>query len=149
GNAGVVNVYRQSGIMWAGLILLLDMGRAIGVCLLAITFLPTNHIAWVGFGLILGNSYPCVHGFQGGKGVANYLGFCVMVTPITVLIACISWCIAYSLVKIPFLASFVMILILAWGSLNANQYHFVPSLGILLTVLLIVYKHKTNIQGYI
>ncbi|HHC24907.1 MAG TPA: glycerol-3-phosphate acyltransferase, partial [Desulfobacterales bacterium] len=29
---------------------------------------------WIGLSLILGNRFPCFHGFQGGKGVANYLG---------------------------------------------------------------------------
>jgi glycerol-3-phosphate acyltransferase PlsY len=33
GNAGTTNVYRQAGYFWATVILLLDIGRALGVAL--------------------------------------------------------------------------------------------------------------------
>ena len=75
GNPGATNVYRQAGIGWAAAVLLLDMGRAVGVALAANTLLPFWQVPWVGLGLILGNRFPCFHAFRGGKGVANYLGF--------------------------------------------------------------------------
>jgi hypothetical protein len=38
GNAGTTNVYRQAGYFWATVILLLDIGRALGVAAVAVYF---------------------------------------------------------------------------------------------------------------
>jgi glycerol-3-phosphate acyltransferase PlsY len=71
GNAGTTNVYRQAGRLWAALILALDVGRALAVAALALYFLDRACVAWPGFFLILGNTFPCFHKFRGGKGVAT------------------------------------------------------------------------------
>ena len=70
GNAGTTNVYRQAGILWAAFVFLLDVGRALAVAVIACYFLKTHLLPWAGFFLVLGNSFPCFHGFRGGKGVA-------------------------------------------------------------------------------
>src|SRR5208283_6021776 len=75
GNAGTTNVYRQAGFIWAAVVFLLDIGRALAVAVIACYFLKTHLLPWAGFFLVLGNSFPCFHGFRGGRGVANYLGF--------------------------------------------------------------------------
>ena len=72
GNAGTTNVYRQAGILWAAVVFLLDIGRALAVAVIASYFLKTHLLPWAGFFLVLGNSFPCFHGFRGGRGVANY-----------------------------------------------------------------------------
>ena len=74
GNPGMTNVFRQSGFLMAAVVLLLDMGRSMAVAILAAGLLSYSWVPWIGFGLIVGNRYPCFHGFRGGKGVANYLG---------------------------------------------------------------------------
>ncbi len=40
GNPGTTNVYRQAGLFWAILVLLLDFSRAVGVAWIAIYLLP-------------------------------------------------------------------------------------------------------------
>ena len=98
GNAGTTNVYRQAGYFWATVILLLDIGRALAVAVVAVYFLEGKYLPWAGFFLVLGNSFPCFHGFRGGKGVANYLGFTVLIAPWAALIAvgnlacCLRYC---------------------------------------------------------
>ena len=82
GNPGATNVYRQAGLGWAAAVLALDMGRAMAVALLAVALLPASAVSWVGLGLILGNRFPCFHRFRGGKGVANYLGFTLVIVPL-------------------------------------------------------------------
>ncbi|PID73080.1 MAG: hypothetical protein CSB33_05645 [Desulfobacterales bacterium] len=74
GNPGMANVYRQAGWKWALMVLLLEMGKAILVTAAAMAWLRLERVPWIGLGLIIGNLYPCFHRFQGGKGVANYLG---------------------------------------------------------------------------
>ncbi|HYA13651.1 MAG TPA: glycerol-3-phosphate acyltransferase, partial [Syntrophales bacterium] len=39
GTAGTTNVYRQAGMLWAGVILLLDLARAVAVSWAALHFL--------------------------------------------------------------------------------------------------------------
>ncbi|HEY5284699.1 MAG TPA: glycerol-3-phosphate acyltransferase, partial [Polyangia bacterium] len=75
GNAGASNVARVAGRPLAGLVLLLDMARAVSVQWVAARSCSPGWIPWAGLALILGNRFPLFHGFRGGKGVATYLGF--------------------------------------------------------------------------
>src|SRR4030042_1607901 len=54
GNAGTTNVYRQAGIIWAAVIFLLDIGRALAVAVIACYFLKTPLLPWAVFVLALG-----------------------------------------------------------------------------------------------
>lgn len=145
GNAGVTNVYRQAGPIWAAVVLLLEIGRGAGLALLAMDVLPLLQVPWVAFGLILGNHYPCYHGFRGGKGVASYLGFTVAVAPVFATIAALGWLSAFYLWRIPFLASFVMIIVLAAGNAYGLNHHILSYSGIAVTILFILYAHRSNI----
>jgi acyl phosphate:glycerol-3-phosphate acyltransferase len=148
GNAGTTNVYRQAGIVWAGLVFLLDVGRAVAVAALAVYWLPAPFIPWAGFFLVLGNSFPCFHGFHGGKGVANYLGFTAFVAPWTALLAAVVWLAAYGVFRIPFIASFIMIFILAAGQASYFDWAFGGISGAAATFTLILFNHRINIINY-
>jgi glycerol-3-phosphate acyltransferase PlsY len=148
GNAGTTNVYRQAGIVWAAFIFLLDIGRAIAVAAVAIYFLEKHLLPWAGFFLVLGNSFPCFHGFNGGKGVANYLGFTLLVAPWAALASAASWLIVYGVVRITFIASFFMVFTLACGQALINNWQFTAVVGVLATFLLILFNHKKNIINY-
>jgi glycerol-3-phosphate acyltransferase PlsY len=149
GNAGTTNIYRQAGIFWAILVLILDIGRAVGVAFLSLYILKSEYMPVTGFFLVLGNKYPCFHQFRGGRGVANYLGFTLVLTPLWSGIAAGTWVIVYSIVRIPFIASFFMISVLAAGTIIINEYNPIASAGTLATVLFILYNHKSNIVEYI
>jgi glycerol-3-phosphate acyltransferase PlsY len=148
GNAGTTNVYRQAGYFWATVILLLDIGRALGVAAVAMYFLEEKYFPWAGFFLVLGNSVPCFHGFRGGKGVANYLGFTVLVAPWAALIAAAIWLVVYGIVRIPFIASFFMVFTLALGQAFTLHWQFSAVTGALVTFLLILFNHRKNIINY-
>ncbi len=145
GNPGVTNVYRQAGLFWAAVVLLLDMGRAMGVALICVSLLQTALVPWAGLGLILGNRFPCFHNFRGGKGVANYLGFSMIIVPVSAGISVLAWGLSYAFFRIPFIGSFVMVFILAAGTLLACDLHPFAIAGVLATVALIYYGHKRNI----
>ena len=146
GNAGTTNVYRQAGILWAGVIFLLDIGRAVAVAVLAVYWVPASFIPWVGFFLVLGNSYPCFHGFHGGKGVANYLGFTLFVAPWWAVSSAIMWLAAYGICRIPFVASFFMVFILAAGQIISFNRMASAITGAALTFVLILFNHRKNIM---
>jgi glycerol-3-phosphate acyltransferase PlsY len=149
GNAGTTNVYRQAGYFWAAVILLLDIGRAVGVAALAMHFLEGKYLPWAGFFLILGNSYPCFHNFRGGKGVANFLGFTLLIAPWATLLAAIMWVATYGVYRVTFVASFVMALALSLGLAFSNYWVFCATSGTAATFFLILFNHRRNIIEYL
>jgi glycerol-3-phosphate acyltransferase PlsY len=145
GNAGTTNVHRQAGKGWAALVLLLDVGRAAALALLAMALVRVAWVPWIGLALVMGNRFPLFHGFRGGKGVAGFLGFILPIAPWGAALACLVWVLVHWAVRIPFIASFFMILVLGGASVAASGTQAVPVAGTAATVLLIVYNHKGNI----
>ena len=149
GNAGTTNVYRQAGMAWATVIFLLEIGRAVGVAALAIYSLEKALLPWAGFFLVLGNSYPCFHGFRGGKGVANYLGFTLLVSPWTALAAAFIWvAVYYGVKRTPFIASFFMVFTLACGQAFSLYWQWAAMTGAIATFTLILMNHRKNITAH-
>lgn len=148
GNAGTTNVYRQAGILWAAVVFLLDIGRALAVAVIASYFLKTHLLPWAGFFLVSGNSFPCFHGFRGGKGVANYLGFTALIAPWAALIAAAIWLAAYGIGRITFIASFFMVFVLALGQAYSAHWRLLAISGALATFLLILFNHRKNISNH-
>ena len=144
GNLGTSNVARVAGRPLAGLVLLLDMARAVSVQLAATRFCPEEWIPWAGFALILGNRFPLYHGFRGGKGVATYLGFVGAAQPWFALLACGAWLASYLPTKIPALASMAMLLVLSVAVLHASPTTIVSVSGTVFTAALIVVGHRSN-----
>jgi len=149
GNPGATNVYRQAGIFWAIVVLFLDMSRAVGVALISCYTLSQEYVPLIGFGLILGNRFPCFHGFKGGKGVANYLGFTTVLAPIAAFIAGCVWLVVYAFIRIPFISSFFMVCILASGTLISYNSKPPAMIGVLITAIFIFISHRQNIVEYI
>lgn len=149
GNPGMTNVYRQSGFGLAAVVLLLDMGRSLTVALLAARLLSDGWVPWIGFALIAGNRYPCFHGFRGGKGVANYLGFTLYTAPYAVLWSAMAWLFCFACFRIPFIGSFAMVLILAGATMARCEYGFWCSAGVVFTVLFIILAHRQNMSQLI
>jgi glycerol-3-phosphate acyltransferase PlsY len=147
GNAGVTNVYRQAGLLWAAVVLFLDIGRALGVCWVALHMLALEVVPWMGLTFIIGNRYPCFHQFCGGKGVAGYLGFTALISPISAGISALVWVVIYGIVRIPFIASFFMIAVLALGTISACGFRTEAVAGTVATVLFIFNNHRQNVAA--
>lgn len=148
GNAGTTNVYRQGGLPWAVVVFALDIGRALAVAAAARYYMNGEWLAWAGFFLILGNSFPCFHGFRGGKGVANYLGFTLLVAPWAALLAAMIWVSAYWVKRMPFVASLFMVAMLSVGNAEPFQWALPATIGAWATFALIVFNHRSNIAQY-
>jgi glycerol-3-phosphate acyltransferase PlsY len=144
GNAGTTNVYRQAGLAWAAVVLLLDLGRALAAAAMAVNFLPVNVVPWIGFSLVVGNRFPCFHQFRGGKGVAGFLGFTIMLSPVAAAVSAIIWVAVHRIAHIPFIASFFMISALAIGTMIAYNFEVVAATGTIATALLIIFNHRQN-----
>jgi glycerol-3-phosphate acyltransferase PlsY len=148
GNPGTTNVYRIAGPFWAALVLILDIGRAGLVSIVSLKLLPVPEVALAGFFLVLGNRYPCFHGFKGGKGVANYMGFVIFIIPVWGFMVTLLWPLIYKVVKITFIPSFVMIILLGFGLSLHFQFNPIFTAITAATILLIFAGHKKNIKEY-
>ena len=148
GNAGTTNVYRQAGLPWAVLIFVLDIARALGIAALAMYFISGEWLVWPAFFLVLGNSFPCFHGFRGGKGVANYFGFTLLAAPWAALLAAILWVSVYWVKRVPFIASFFMVAVLSVGYAEPYPLAGPASAGALATFALIAFNHRHNVTEY-
>lgn len=146
GNAGVTNVYRQAGFWWAGIILLLDLGRAAALAWVALHLMPIHYVPWIGFTLILGNRFPCFHQFRGGKGVAGFLGFAAVISPLAAMLAAILWLGVYGITRLPFMASLCMVAVLTAGIIIACGHHWIPITGAIITALFICANHRRNMM---
>jgi glycerol-3-phosphate acyltransferase PlsY len=149
GNPGTTNVYRIAGPFWAALVLVLDISRAGLVSIAALKLLPAQEVALAGFFLVLGNRYPCFHGFKGGKGVANYMGFVLFIIPVWGIIVTLLWPLIYKLVKITFIPSFVIITLMGIGLSLHFQFNPLFTATTAVTVLLIFAGHRKNVRQYI
>lgn len=148
GNAGTVNVTRQLGKRWGLLILLLDMARAGAIALIGASVLPAAFVPVLGFLLVVGNQRPLFHGFRGGKGVASYLGFTALISPVLAVGSCLAWVLAYGLFRQPFIGSFFMIAVLGLGTIIHYSWTWPATIGAGLTMALIFQAHRTNIAAY-
>ena len=149
GNPGTTNVYRQAGLPWAIATLLLDVGRAVAIAYFSILLMQIEIVPWVGLALILGNRFPCFHHFKGGKGVANYLGFTVLITPIGAAISAIAWVITFAISRTPFISSFAMIITLGIATAIACSLKLEAIIAVIFTMLLLFYNHMKNITDLI
>ncbi len=148
GNAGTTNVYRQAGLPWAALVFAVDIGRALAVAAIALHFINGEWLIWAGFFLVLGNAFPCFHGFRGGKGVANYLGFTLLVAPWAAMLACLIWVSVYWIKRVPFVASLFMVATLSVGHGVCFEWAWPNAAGAVSVFALILFNHRKNIADY-
>lgn len=145
-NPGTFNVYRRLGWLWAAPILFLDIARALGLAAAALSWAVIAYVPLVGLILVIANRFPVFYRFNGGKGVAAYLGFSIMISPIAAVASAAIWLVLYRLSGQAFIGSFGMILTLAYGTIARCGSSAVTVLCVAATCSLIVYAHRSNIK---
>ncbi len=143
-NAGTTNVYRILGMKWAGFVLMIDVGKAFLISALASWFLSVPATLWVGFFLLLGNRFPCFHGFKGGKGVAHFIGFSLFLTPLFTLLSLAGWCTGYLFFRRPFAGSMVLVGIIGMGLARISGIDFSGIAAVIACMGFIVLNHRSN-----
>ncbi|WP_289021392.1 glycerol-3-phosphate acyltransferase [Desulfobacter postgatei] len=148
-NAGTTNVYRILGLKWAGFVLITDVGKAFVMSAAASRFLSVPALLWVGFFLLLGNRFPCFHGFKGGKGVAHLIGFSLFLTPVFTLLSLAAWCAGYLFFRLPFAGSMVLVAIIGMGLTRACRPDFMAIAGVIVCMGFIVLNHRSNLLALV
>ena len=146
GNPGASNVLRTLGRLPAAMVFLGDMMK--GVVGAAIGFFLTGDPNWGfagGFAAVVGHCYPIFHRFRGGKGVATATGVLVFTVPIVALIDAVLWAGIAKITKTASLSSLVVmgvtIPLVLWRGIEVEGL-----VWLLLTIALIVWRHRANIQ---
>jgi acyl phosphate:glycerol-3-phosphate acyltransferase len=147
-NPGTFNVYRQLGWTWAALVFFLDIGRAVGLAIAALLWTSIEYVPIVGLTLVLGNRFPLFHRFRGGKGVAAYLGFTLVIAPIAAAISALIWVLLYRLFRQAFIGSFAMVITLGCGMIVACGNSVASILCVVVTCLIIFHGHRKNIGSW-
>lgn len=148
-NAGTSNVYRILGWKWAGLVLIIDVGKAFLISAAAFRFLPAPAQIWAGFFLLLGNRFPCFHGFKGGKGVAHFIGFSLFPAPVFTALSLGGWCAGYLFFRHSFAGSMVLAAILGMGLVRTSGADFMGIAGVIACMGFIILNHKNNLLALI
>lgn len=144
GNIGATNVLRTGNKLAAALTLLLDAAKGAAALLLARYATGAEDAAQLaGLAAMIGHCYPVWLKFQGGKGVATFLGLLLALAWPVGVGACIAWLIGAGLFRISSMGA----LVAAAASTFLMMFLGLPealALGVILT-LLIFWRHRANI----
>ncbi|MCZ4254556.1 glycerol-3-phosphate 1-O-acyltransferase PlsY [Sulfitobacter sp. G21635-S1] len=144
GNIGATNVLRTGNKKAAALTLVLDGAKGAVAVLLARAMAGEDAAQLAGLMAMLGHCYPVWLRFNGGKGVATFLGIVLALAWPVGIGCCIAWLIGALTSRISSMgalaaASASTFLMVILGAGNALV------LGVVLT-LLIFWRHRANIK---
>jgi len=152
GNIGATNVARAAGLSAGVFTLVLDAGKGAGAVLLA-EQLSNDSATWMMIAalvVLLGHCFPIWLKFKGGKGVATAAGMFFVLSPLACLGAVILFILVtifwryVSLGSVSAAAAMPLLIYFLWA-----PYHAPPlaiTSGTMATALLIIYKHRGNLQ---
>ncbi|MEM9583272.1 MAG: glycerol-3-phosphate 1-O-acyltransferase PlsY [Pseudomonadota bacterium] len=144
GNIGATNVLRTGSKPAALATLLLDSGKGAIAVVLARALIGPDAAQLAGFMAFLGHLFPVWLGFQGGKGVATYLGTLLALYFPVGLAACLTWLVVAGLTRISSLSALVAALLVPVWLIWLGRPDMVV-LAIALGVLIWL-RHAANIK---
>jgi glycerol-3-phosphate acyltransferase PlsY len=152
GNIGATNVVRAAGMTAGVLTLILDVAKGAAAVLLAAR-LSNDSATWMmiaALAALVGHCFPVWLKFKGGKGVATAAGVFLVLCPEAFLGAVVLFIIVMlfwhfvSLGSVAAAAAMPLLIYLFWAPHHAPP--LVITFGALAAALLIIYKHKGNLQ---
>jgi glycerol-3-phosphate acyltransferase PlsY len=144
GNIGATNVLRTGNKTAAALTLLLDGGKGAVAVLLARAVAGEDAAQLAGLMAFLGHCYPVWLRFEGGKGVATFLGLLLALAWPVGIAACLTWLATAVVTRISSLSALVAAGTAALWMLILGQGGAVV-LAISLAAL-ILWRHRGNIS---
>ncbi|AHD10933.1 glycerol-3-phosphate 1-O-acyltransferase PlsY [Phaeobacter gallaeciensis] len=143
GNIGTTNVLRTGSKKAAALTLLLDGGKGAMAVLLARALVGEDAAQLAGLTAFLGHCFPVWLKFQGGKGVATFLGLMLALAWPVGIACCLTWLAAAYLSKISSMGALVSAVAAPLWCLLLGA-PMTTGLAALLAVI-ILWRHKENI----
>mgnify|MGYP000020276317 CR=1 FL=1 len=147
GNIGTTNVLRTGRKDLALATLILDSGKG-GIAVLIAGHLYGQDMAiMAGTGAFLGHLFPVWLRFQGGKGVATFLGTVAAISWPAGLVACATWLVVALIFRFSSLAALAATAatpVAAWYLADPQRMEFT-----LLLAALVWFRHRENIKRLI
>lgn len=143
GNPGASNVARAIGWKYGSIVFALDAAKGAIPTFLLLGHRPSAYIC--GAVAIVGHIFPVTRGFKGGKGIATGGGVLLVLHPIIMVIAAVSWVVIMKVSKKASVASIaivplVIVLLIATVKPAWEVLAFV-GLGVLIEI-----RHLSNIK---
>ncbi len=142
GNIGATNVLRSGNKLVGYSTLLLDILKAI----LPVIYVKFNYPDFIyisSLSVFLGHVFPIWLKFNGGKGVATYVGILFSINLIYGLVFGLTWIVIFLFSKYSSLSSLL-------GSLSIPVYLFIINgdqiVFFIIMLVLIIYTHRENIK---
>jgi acyl phosphate:glycerol-3-phosphate acyltransferase len=152
GNIGATNVARVVGPLAGILTLILDVAKG-AVAVLFAERVASDSAIWVmiaAVAALAGHCFPVWLKFQGGKGVATAAGVFLMLSPTAFLGAVVLFLLVVifwryvSLGSVSAAAAMPLLIYFLWAPHHAPPLAI--TFGTLAAVVLIIYKHRANLQ---
>lgn len=144
GNIGATNVLRTGNKAAAGATLLLDGGKGAVAVLIAGALFGPGAAQVAGGAAFIGHLYPVWLRFQGGKGVATFLGTLIALGWPVGLAACLVWLATAVVTRISSLSALVAAAAAVPLALVLGQRELMPLVTVM--ALLIFWRHRGNIS---
>ncbi|MEC7366113.1 MAG: glycerol-3-phosphate 1-O-acyltransferase PlsY, partial [Pseudomonadota bacterium] len=146
GNIGATNVLRSGSKRLAIFSLLLDASK--GIIPIIIFYNSTFSLILAGLSSFIGHNYPIWLKFNGGKGIATYLGISFAVSLKLGLIFILIWLITALISKTSSISSLLTIFLIPFISLLILDDKLISLLFLILTSIAF-YRHRSNIKRII
>ena len=146
GNIGATNVLRTGNKTIGYLTLILDVIKAV-IPVLYIKFKFPELIYISSLSVFIGHVFPVWLKFNGGKGVATYMGILFSINYILGIFFAFSWLIIFFISKYSslgsILSSLAIPIFIFFNSSYENEYFFI------IMFVLILYTHRENVKRLI
>ncbi|MCC5993518.1 MAG: glycerol-3-phosphate 1-O-acyltransferase PlsY [Rhodobacteraceae bacterium] len=147
GNTGATNVMRTGNKLAGALTFLLDAGKGAVAVLAAWAIFGVDGAQIAGLAAFLGHLYPVYLRFQGGKGVATFLGVTLAIAWPVGLLTCATWIATFKLSRYSSLSALVAC---GFSSIYAALLGHMPVVALLVVMKIFVfYRHRDNIRRLI
>ena len=143
GNIGATNVLRAGKKTLGIATLLLDGLKAYTSVLITLN-LSSDYVYLSALLCFLGHIFPIWLKFNGGKGIAVYLGVLFAFSIYLGFIFIVSWIIVLYLSKYSSLSSLISTLVIFLYSIILNNFNM--SLFFFIILIIVIYTHKENIS---
>ena len=143
GNVGATNVLRTGKKSLGAATLILDGLKAYVSVLITLNISP-DYIYLSALLCFLGHVFPIWLKFNGGKGIAVYLGVLFAISTTLGIIFIICWLIILYISKYSSLSSLISSVIIFLYSINLNNFNM--SLFFFIIFVIIIYTHRENIS---
>lgn len=121
------------------------VGAAMGLIAAGTVDFQDEWVFLAGLAAVVGHCFPVFHRFRGGKGVATGLGVLFFTVPLVGLIVVVAWAILVKLTETPSISSLIVVAasvpLAIWQGVTGTSL-----VWLLVIVVLVVLRHKSNIQ---